>query len=227
MKNIIKNMTVLILGMLTLFLVACGSANQGNEESAAYQEQSISTNKDAQVSDEDKSTEQEQGKTSNKVSDDNDADSTSKAVQKIFNDKALAEVKKKTLFVFKTNDVEIIPGELAAPILDSLGDPESVYEAPSYVFEGNDKVYKYDGFEVTTASYNGEEVVVAIFFTSKESKTQGGFSIGSSLDDVEVLYGEPSCVNNEEYVWRSDSVEFHLVAIDKVITSISYVGIFD
>jgi len=123
---------------------------------------------------------------------------------------------------FSHGGITVEPGDDMKSVLQGLGDPISTYESPSCIFDGNDLVYTYDGFEVNAAMIDGLETCVALFVTDDSIQTPEGISIGSSLADVLGAFGEPDEEETGQYTWFEDDRELVIVVIDDRVTSISY-----
>ncbi len=82
-------------------------------------------------------------------------------------------------------------GAPAEDVIPALGDYTDMIEAPSCIHEGNDKVYFYDGFSVTTSpDGDGGEYVAQVEITSDTCTLANGIAIGSAKDDIIKAYGE-------------------------------------
>ena len=80
--------------------------------------------------------------------------------------------------------------ETADDVLLSLGESNEVLEAPSCVHEGNDYVYVYDGFSVTTSPNEyGINRVSEIRIDSPEYSLECGIKVGSTIAEVENEFG--------------------------------------
>ena len=88
------------------------------------------------------------------------------------------------------NNITIVPGKDFAPMLESLGEPVNYSEAASCYYDGMDKVYSYDGFEIKTYPSGDKDFVQDICMSSDSFKTPEGVTIGSTLEAVTTAYGE-------------------------------------
>ncbi len=96
-----------------------------------------------------------------------------------------------TEFGYTIDGVKLVPGTDFAAALKALGEADSYSEAASCYFDGMDKSYTYDGFEVRTYPVEGgKDYIQDICITADTYKTAEGITIGSSLDDVIAEYGE-------------------------------------
>ena len=93
------------------------------------------------------------------------------------------------------NGVTITLGSKAADTIkaltDKLGKELDFMEAASCVHPGNDKVYTYEGFTVTTSpDAAGNEFVAEVSFLSDAVGFENGIMIGSTEEDVTTAFGE-------------------------------------
>ena len=123
-------------------------------------------------------------------------------------------------FNFLYEGVTLTPGE----IFDSsaLEGYAGVSEVPSCAFDGSDRVYNYELFELT--AYIGEdgERVYSIYFIDPNLPTTEGLCLGDSVEDMKALYGEGYEQNGTAYVYtRGDSL-LSVVTQNEVVIGIEY-----
>lgn len=94
------------------------------------------------------------------------------------------------IFSYTINGVEVAPGEDFSEALSKLGEPVDFNEAASCYFDGMDKQYFYDGFEIKTYPVGDKDYVQDICVSVDTYSTPKGITIGSSLEDVVAAYGE-------------------------------------
>ena len=87
------------------------------------------------------------------------------------------------VFSYTINGVEIVPGEDFAGALSELGEPVDFNEAASCYFDGMDKQYFYDGFEIKTYPVGDKDYIQDICVSVDTYSTPEGITIGSSLDE--------------------------------------------
>ncbi len=93
------------------------------------------------------------------------------------------------------NGVTVTIGAKAADsikaLTDKLGKEIDFMEAASCVHPGNDKVYTFEGFTVTTSpDAKGDEYVAELSFLSDAVGFENGIMIGSSEEDVTAAFGD-------------------------------------
>lgn len=81
---------------------------------------------------------------------------------------------------------------LTETVLNALGDPNDVQNAPSCHFDGEDTIYIYDDYSLYTYADGDKNVLYLIEISGSGVSTSEGISIGSSCEDVREIYGAPS-----------------------------------
>ena len=93
-------------------------------------------------------------------------------------------------YVFVYGETEIRVGHLMSEYLDALGEPISYYEAASCAFEGLDKMYSYNSFQITTYPVDDKDYVGSIVFLDDMVETKEGVSLFETKADMIAAYGE-------------------------------------
>ena len=127
---------------------------------------------------------------------------------------------KKIDYVFKYDGKSYNLGEKFN--INDYDEPSEYSEVASCAFEGLDKTYKYDHFELTTYPVNGEDKLYIVYFLDDEIKTNEGIKISDSFEDMINAYGNDYYqeVNLYSYIDGKRSIDF--IVQNDVITSISY-----
>ena len=108
-------------------------------------------------------------------------------------------------FQYVIGDASLIPGTDFADAYAVLGEPVSYTEAASCYFDGMDKIYTYDGFEVRTYPVEGDrDFVLDVCMSSDEFKTDKGITVGSALEDIISAYGEDYELVGKMYRYYSE-----------------------
>lgn len=123
-------------------------------------------------------------------------------------------------YVFTYNGTSIQVDADAAPIVSALGDPVSYFDAASCAFEGLDKFYSYNGFELNTYPSGDKDYISAIVFRDDSVSTDEGVCIGDSADKVKEVYGEGT-EESGMLVYEKDGMKLCFVVKDTVV-SIEY-----
>lgn len=125
-------------------------------------------------------------------------------------------------YAFVSNGVTVEIDADAAPVIAALGEPVSYFESASCAFEGIDKVYSYDGFEIDTyPSEDGRDLISAVILNSEEVKTAENVRIGDSRDAMIAAYGE---TEESSPMYYKDSMKMLFIVRDDVIVSIQYLS---
>lgn len=106
------------------------------------------------------------------------------------------------------NDAKIVPGTDFSEALEILGEPVNYTEAASCYYEGMDKIYSYDGFEITTYPVGDKDFVQDINISSDKYTTVEGITIGSTLDAVVDAYGENYELTGKMYRYYYTDVHY-------------------
>ena len=115
-----------------------------------------------------------------------------------------------------------INGEADAAI-SALGAHIDLMEAPSCVHDGNDKVYTYDGYTVTTSpAADGSQYVAELALTSDVVALANGLYIGCTMAEVKKAYGEEFTESFGVYKYELPGVTLSIVADGDVVSGITF-----
>ena len=78
-----------------------------------------------------------------------------------------------------------------APLREALGEPDEIVSAPSCVFAGEDREFRYPGFTIFTNPLGEKDVWFELYITGGDTATLRGLRVGDDMGDAEELYGEP------------------------------------
>ena len=125
-------------------------------------------------------------------------------------------------YVFKYGGISIGIDDEAEEILEQLGEPMEYFEAPSCAYQGVDKTYYYNGFEITTYTDNNTDYIANVLLVDDSVTTQEGIYIGSSLDEVVNEYGLEYEASINQYVYTISETQLQFIFEDDVVISIMY-----
>lgn len=125
-------------------------------------------------------------------------------------------------FEFKTKNIRIAIDAKAEDILEELGEPKDYFEAPSCAYQGLDKTYYYNGFEVTTYTDNNVDYIANILLVDDTVTTEEGVYIGSSKDDVVEAYGNDFKESTSLYTYIKGGSELQFIFQEDEVVSIIY-----
>ncbi len=129
---------------------------------------------------------------------------------------------KKDNYYFKAAKETITMGQAAEKFLTAAGTPMDKYSSPSCAFKGEDSVYDYGSYQVTTFLADGIEKFTGFYLKDNTVTTLEGIHIGSSFAEVEAAYGKDYKESYGAYTYRLGLTDLSFVIIDNVVTSISY-----
>ena len=110
-----------------------------------------------------------------------------------------------------------------AASIEALGEYTDMFEAPSCVHEGFDRVYTYDGFSVTTSpDENGADYVAEVAVESSSCALENGLTVGSTVDDMAAAYGEDYTDSFGFITYELEGATASFVTDGGVITSIVF-----
>lgn len=124
------------------------------------------------------------------------------------------------VFRFAYEGAALTPGEL----VDHAALPKcsDVSEVPSCAFGGNDKVYNYGVFELTTYFDEDEERVYSIYFLDPNLPTTEGLCLGDSVDDMIALYGEAYETEENAYTYMRGETLMTIITKNDRVVSMEY-----
>lgn len=118
------------------------------------------------------------------------------------------KTKDNAVFGFAPGDstVTLVPGERFDPA--ALGETAAYMEAASCYYEGLDKVFTYEGYEVTTYPAKDGDYIQDINISADNIKTPEGIGVGSTLAQVEAAYGTDYRVSGKMYRYDVDDSKY-------------------
>ena len=125
-------------------------------------------------------------------------------------------------YVFTYNDVSVVMDADAAPIVEKLGEPVSYFEAASCAFEGLDKMYTYNGFELDTYPVGDKDYVSSVILKDDSVSTAEGICIGDSLEKLKQAYDGEGEESGGMLVYSKDGMKLCFIMQGEFIISIEY-----
>ncbi|MFP4698532.1 MAG: hypothetical protein ACLFMO_07480 [Eubacteriales bacterium] len=162
-----------------------------------------------------------------------DAEPTSTDNQTVEVDNDKTQTKDKTKqndesgFEFESNGVTIAINQEAKTVVEKLGDSLDYFEAPSCAFDGMDKIYTYNGFELHTYEVDGVDYVLSVIFLDDSVTTKEGVYLFSSLDDVLEVYGENYTENQGLYTYEKGDTTLSFLIENNEVVSIEYMAVVE
>ena len=107
-------------------------------------------------------------------------------------------------------------------VLAKLGEPVSYFEAASCAFQGLDKVYTYNHYEIDTYPDGDDDRISSIILKDDLIATPEGLSIGMTKSDMENAYGTGYETNGNMCVYTKDGMHLSILVENDAVTSIQY-----
>lgn len=130
----------------------------------------------------------------------------------------------KSKYYFEYNGIAIYMNDDAKPILEALGEPQNYFESPSCAFQGMDRIYSYNGFDLYTYTDEDDEneYVFTVAFMSDAVTTTKGITIGDKLDKVISEYGDGYEQSSEQYTYTDKNSKLSFLIENGEVVSIEY-----
>ena len=124
------------------------------------------------------------------------------------------ESNENTTYTFSYNSKNLVLGEEFKK--EEIGEPLDYSEVASCAFEGLDKTYTYEHFELTTFPDGDKDKIYSIYFLDNEITTNEGIKIGDTKEDLISKYGD------NLYAYKIDKTSLKFIIEDNSIISIEY-----
>lgn len=105
---------------------------------------------------------------------------------------------------------------------EKLGKAESCFEVPSCAFEGMDKLYSYENYQIQTYQDGNEDKIFSIDLLNENIQTTEGIKIGSTLEEMKKVYGENYTQNDTEYTYTLGKTTINFIVEDEKIATVNY-----
>lgn len=128
-------------------------------------------------------------------------------------------------YSFDAGEVEISMAQDASKVLSQLGKAENYYEAQSCKHQGKEKVFTYDGFELSTYPSGSDDFVKSIWFLNEDTETQEGIHIGSTIEEMKEAYGDDCTEEKGRYIYSSDDSVLTFYTKKGTVSGIEYKAI--
>lgn len=125
-------------------------------------------------------------------------------------------------YAFIYQDIVVEIDAEAASVIEKLGEPNSYFEAASCAFEGLDKMYTYNSFEIDTYPGKDADYISSIIFKDDSIVTTEGIGIGDSKDKVMEVYGNDGVEESGMLVYEKDQRKLCFIIQDDSVASIEY-----
>ena len=107
-------------------------------------------------------------------------------------------------------------------VIQMLGEPMGVFEAPSCAFDGIDRVFRFPGVQIHTYPLGDEDFVHTISLRDDTVTTTGGIFLGQSLEDVKAVYGEDFVQEYGMFTFTRGQTTLSFLIEGNVVIAITY-----
>ena len=127
-------------------------------------------------------------------------------------------------YTFTFAGVKIATGVEAADVLASLGEANDTFTSESCAFGGEDTVYYYNGFQLSTNNETGVEKIFSVYLEDDSVATEEGISIGMTPEQVTAAYGEASSdsATGTSLIYSKGDMTLTFTLENGVVSSILY-----
>lgn len=127
----------------------------------------------------------------------------------------------KSIYCLDYNGTVIEINADAESTLSAIGEPDSVFEAPSCAFDGRDILYSYPHMELDVFEFDGNAKIYSVSITDDVISTNEGIFLGDSITKVKEKYGEAS-VDNGAINYSAKDMKLEFVIRDDSVIAIRY-----
>jgi hypothetical protein len=128
-------------------------------------------------------------------------------------------------YEFVSNGVSIQMLALADDVLTELGEENTYFEAESCAYQGMDKIYTYNGFELSTNEIDKKDYVTSVLLIDDSVSTPEGVSLFMTKEDMIQAYGEDYSEELGLYTYTKGESRISFLIKDNEITSIEYTAV--
>lgn len=126
-------------------------------------------------------------------------------------------------YYFEYNNAVVTVDMTETEVTESLGEALSCFEASSCAFEGMERTYTYQDFQVVTYEDGDTDRISSIILTDDLVETREGVAIGDSADKLDTVYPEPTFSEDNTVKYEKGGMCLIFITEDDKIISIQYV----
>ncbi len=125
-------------------------------------------------------------------------------------------------FIFNDGNIKLVPGSVFSKETLGLGDEKNYSEIASCAFEGLDKTYTYENYEITTFPDGDQDKIYTIYLLNDQVQTAEGLKITDEKDKMISTYGEDYKTQGNQYTYTKGKTNLEIIVENDVVTSIQY-----
>ncbi|MHB8062557.1 MAG: hypothetical protein ACYDG2_07990, partial [Ruminiclostridium sp.] len=143
------------------------------------------------------------------------------------NEAAATTTSKADGYAFEFKGTVIQMNEKAELILEKLGKSKDYFEAESCAFQGLDKTYTYNSFELFTYQIDDIDYVLSIRFLDDVVTTKEGIGLNSTLEQVIAAYGDKYTQKSGQYTFNKGKTNLSFIIENNVVTAVEYMAVVE
>ena len=114
-------------------------------------------------------------------------------------------------------------GAAADDVISTLGEPLDRAEAPSCVHPGNDVIYSYNGYTVTTQpDVDGKNIVTSVEVTSDAVTLENGVAVNGTVADAKAAFGEDFTEAFGQITYERGQLRIDMIGDGDLITTLAF-----
>ena len=107
-------------------------------------------------------------------------------------------------------------------VIDTMGEPLGVFEAPSCAFDGIDRIFSFPGLQIHTYPQDGDDFIHTVSVRDDSILTQNGIYLGNSWDSVLSAYGNDYQHAYGMFTFTKGVTTLSIFVEDDMVVAITY-----
>lgn len=125
-------------------------------------------------------------------------------------------------YSFSYNGETVNIGESKDSVVGKFGEYNSSFVAESCAYQGTDRYYYYDDFELMTSEIDGKEILTNIFVDKKDVKTVEDVVVGMEISKMAASLGPADKSTSNSYTYYSEGMNIQINTKDDKVVSVEY-----
>jgi hypothetical protein len=107
-------------------------------------------------------------------------------------------------------------------VINALGEPLGIFEAPSCAFDGIDRIFSYPGIQIHTYPEDDEDFVHTLSIRDDSISIYGGIFLGSTWDSVKFVFGNDYAQDFDMFTYTRGQTTLAFLVENDIITAITF-----
>ena len=125
-------------------------------------------------------------------------------------------------FIFSYGEHIIKMDQDITDVLEMLGDPLGVFEAPSCAFDGIDRIFSFPGIQIHTYPFEDKDLVHTISLRDDSVSTVEGIYLGTAPEKVFNIYGDIFENEFDMFTFTRGQTTLSLLIENNMVVAITY-----